>query len=128
MSLVEVSTLVKGSPHRAFEAFTAEVDRWWLRGPRYRAWSDSELRFADGALLEQRGVELRRLAEVSDWQPGALLGLTLAGESVRIDFSAEGERTRVTVRHQRESPLTAFQDPVGLYWADLLGRLASSLA
>ena len=47
---VRVTTVVAVEPAEAFELFTADVDLWWRRGPRFRAdgGRPSVLRFEPG--------------------------------------------------------------------------------
>ncbi len=123
MSEVTVRTRVATDPAGAFALFTERVDAWWLRGPRFRRWPDSKLLFAERWLTERRGSEVHRVARVVAWEPGAALGLELDGDAVTVRFEADGVGTAVIVTQTRASGRTAFQDPIGVWWADLLSGL-----
>lgn len=143
-----VTTFVEVSPSDAFEVFTAEVDLWWRRGPRFRGGGpSSELRFerdAEGRrLVEQSGAEIFEIGRVRVWEPGRRLVLDYrlrnfaAGERTELElrFEPAGEGTRVTLEHRgwaalrRDHPARhglsgeALSSMIGLYWADLLTAL-----
>jgi hypothetical protein len=130
---VTVTTVVRTDPVEAFRIFTAEIDAWWKRGPRYRL-RDGVLRFDAGRLFE--GEEA--IGRVTAWEPGVRLLLDLTdwpfqtGEATEVEvrFQAVGDGTRVTVEHrgwQRPSGAAEFRTVVGLWWGVLLpgfGRAA----
>lgn len=148
--LVEVTTVVAVDPADAFAVFTEHVDAWWGRGPRYRPGSParpgakSTMRFEPGSggrLLEvyDDGDETFTLGVVEAWEPPLRLVFLLggrdfpAGEGMRVEVRFEGVEhgTRVTVHQDVGSvpakhpvrhglPGRAFDDVVGVFWADLL--------
>lgn len=110
-----VSILVGADPERAFQAFTEEIDRWWLRGPKHRfcpPYGEGTLHFAGDR--ERKLVEEHPdgssfvIGEVLRWIPGELLHLTwrlpnfAANEQteVLVEFAAEGDGTRFSVQHR----------------------------
>jgi len=140
-----VTTFVAVAPEDAFEVFTAEVDLWWRRGPRFRGGgAASEIRFdrdAEGhRLIEQNASELFEIGRVRVWDPGKRLVLDYRlrnfapGErtEVEVRFEATGQGTRVTLEHRgwdgirRDHPARhglsgeAFGSMIGLYWGDLV--------
>lgn len=110
-----VSMVVDVSPRQAFAVFTEQIDLWWLRGPehRFRApYDDGMLRFTPGVggtLTEHYpdGTAFT-IGEVLTWQPGECLRLSwrlpnfTAAQytEVTVRFSAEQDRTRVSVEHR----------------------------
>ena len=122
---VTVTARVRADPQQAFVWFTEQVDRWWLRGPRFRRWRASTVAFSESWLTERHEDQVHRVARVVAWQPGSELRLVLDGDDVVVRFEPDAEGTRVTVTQTRGGTLTAFQDPVGLVWADLLSALAA---
>lgn len=122
--VLEVTRRISGPPERVFARFTDDVDAWWRRGARFRQWPDSTVSFTHHHLIERRGSEVVRRARVLEWTPPDRLVIELDRARVELSFEADADHTRVTVRHHR--PLdgrTAFQDPVGVRWAELLAGL-----
>jgi len=143
-----VSTLVTVDPATAFDAFTADIDRWWKRTPRYRVAPGQEgiLRFEPGLggrLVESWGPgpdEAFEVGRVLAWEHGRRLVFEFrfrtfgAGEltEVEVRFEREGDGTRVSLEHRGWDRLRpdhparggleggAFVSLIGLYWADLL--------
>lgn len=120
MSKVTVSVEVGVDPATAFEVFTAEIDRWYVRGPY--SWMDAEravaIRFephVGGRLLEvwdEASGEGFAFGEVTVWEPGRRLvfadvvsGAT-PGEppdpptEVEVCFEPVPGGTRVTLEHR----------------------------
>lgn len=121
---VEVSTWVSVDLPLCFRKFTEEVDQWWRRGPRFRSRSDSTVRLDAQGLSEEHEGTQKLLASVRSWEPPRLIELDMEGEPVRIRFAPERGGTRVTVTHGRSGARTAFQDPIGVWWAELLAALS----
>jgi len=140
-----ITTFVSISPSDAFEVFTAEVDFWWRRGPRFRGGGNtSELRFDHDAegyrLVEQSASELFEIGRVRVWEPGKRLVLDYClrnfapGErtEVEVRFEAQGQGTRVTLEHRGWQAIhakhparhglsgEAFSSMIGLHWGDVL--------
>jgi hypothetical protein len=143
-----VTTFVEVSPSDAFEVFTAEVDLWWRRGPRFRGGgSSSELRFEQDShgrrLVEQSGAVIFEIGRVRVWEPGKRLVLDYrlrnfaADERTELEvrFEPAGEGTRVTLEHRgwaalrRDHPARhglageALSSMIGLHWGDVLTGL-----
>jgi uncharacterized protein YndB with AHSA1/START domain len=114
----------------AFDSFTNDIDRWWVRGKA----KDSVIRFEGSRLLEATSTGIAVLAAVKNWQPPNQIELdwsgpySQAGDSVLIEFATETSGTRITIRHRR--PGLALADTasavVGLWWGDLLSRYQTS--
>lgn len=145
---VAVSTLVAVDPATAFDAFTADIDRWWKRSPRHRFAPGAEgiLSFEPGPggrLVESWGPgpdQSFEVGRVLAWEPGRRLVFEFRfpnfgpGEvtEVEVAFAREGEGTRVNLEHRGWDRLRAdhparggleggaFVSLVGLYWGDLL--------
>jgi hypothetical protein len=140
-----VTTFVEVEPDVAFEVFTAEIDLWWRRGPRFRGGgSTSELRFErddDGyRLVEQAASETFEIGRVRVWEPGKRLVLDYRLRNfapserteVEVRFEASGQGTRVTLEHRgwdaihAEHPARhglsgeAFSSMIGMHWGDLV--------
>ena len=150
-SRVLVSLRVRASPARAFEAFTAEIGRWWAPNSLF-AFTPREpgvLSF-DGQdrLIETRaGGNVFEIGRVSVWEPGVRLVVgwrqaTFAPDmatEVEVTFEPVGEETRVTVTHtgwdsvpqahaaKHGFPETAFLARHGEWWRALLRRLGAYL-
>lgn len=98
---VVVSIEVAADPQLAFEVFSAQIDTWWLRGPkhRFRAPWNGTLTFEPGP----RGRLLEKYADgttfvigrVLQWSPGERLVLTW-----RLPSFADTETTEVDVRFE----------------------------
>jgi uncharacterized protein YndB with AHSA1/START domain len=123
---VVVTTVVRTDPASAFRIFTAEVDAWWKRGPRYRI-PDGAMRFDSGRLL----CGDQAIARVLAWEPGARLLLEWSGPmfepgeltEIEIQFQAVGDGTRVTIDHRRwlrPKGAAEFRTVIGLWWGALL--------
>ncbi|MGE3172019.1 MAG: SRPBCC domain-containing protein [Planctomycetota bacterium] len=115
-----VSVHVAVPPAVAFAAFTAEVDRWWRRGPKYRH-ADCHAGVTDAAIAIEPGIGGRvyeswrdadgahqfELGRVTEWRPPARFAFdwrnsTFAPDErtwVEVDFAAAAGGTLVTVRH-----------------------------
>lgn len=144
---VQVSIEVALDPRRAFEVFTGDIDRWWLRGPRYRflVAGDGPLRLepgVNGRLYQSThdGESTFEVGRVLDWQPGRRLLVSWRlpnftveqSTEVEVSFDATERGTRVTViqrgfdglpdGHPSRHGLVgqAFVMARGRWWADLL--------
>jgi uncharacterized protein YndB with AHSA1/START domain len=143
--VARVSTFVAVEPRDAFEVFTAEIDSWWRRGPRYRVGGgEGTLRFEGGAggrLVELhpggREVEIGRILA---WEPGARLAFEWRarnfepGEVTQVEIRFEpaeggtsvvlehGGWEAIAARHPVRHGLTgtAFTDMIGLWWGELM--------
>ncbi len=148
---VRVTTLVAVEPAEAFEIFTADVDSWWKRGPRWRADGrrPSTLRFEPGpggrlveVYDESRG-ELFEFGRVLAWEPPARLRFEFQGTNfargevtvVEVRFEPDADGTRVTLEQsgfdklrpdhpaRHGEPPAKFVASMGVWWAELLGAL-----
>jgi uncharacterized protein YndB with AHSA1/START domain len=148
-----VSVAVAVPPARAFEIFTAEIDRWWRRGARFRHAGQRAgiihlepcvggrlFESIEGADAVEHVVEVGR---VRVWQPPELLAFSwrnanfAAGEStdVEVAFAATASGTMVTVTHRGWAALradhparhglqgVAFSRMIGLWWGDQVQSL-----
>lgn len=119
-----VERRIAGPPARVFERFTARVDTWWQHGPRFRTWPGSTMSFSPSHLLERQGYTVVVRATVTRWSPPDALHLLLDGAPVEVDFQPDGDHTRLRIRHHRPADgRTAFADPMGVWWAQLLARV-----
>ena len=100
---VRVTIVVAVPPAEAFEAFTADVDAWWRRGPRFRAAGGrpSTMCFEGGAggrLVEigaGPGGARFEYGRVLAWEPPGHLRFEFRGQNFR-----PGETTWVDVRFE----------------------------
>lgn len=118
-------------PATAFEAFTAEMDLWWVRGP-INFWSDAgrvvEVRCEPGVrgrileVLDDRATgEVFERARITSWEPGARLAWSSELDDVRteVTFAPTDSGTRVTVEHV--IPVGG-QDKGGTTWSRVVPR------
>ncbi len=145
---VVVTTLVAVDPVTAFEVFTADVDAWWKRGPRYRVQPDrpSAMRFEPGVggrlveVYDEATGDAFEHGKVRVWDPPKRLVFEMSGRdfqpgettAVEVRFEGLGEATRVTVEHRgwerfpSGHPVlhglegSAFSDMMRVWWLDLL--------
>jgi uncharacterized protein YndB with AHSA1/START domain len=145
-------------PAVAFEVFTAEIDRWWRRGLKYRH-AGAKRGFihiepeVGGRLFEQferkngetRVVEVGR---VLVWDPPARLVFTWRNETfsptdsteVEVLFTPTETGTQVTVRHRGWETLRPdhpakhgmadrdFARSLGMWWGEQLSSLREEIA
>lgn len=142
-----VTTFVAVPPHEAFAVFTEEIDRWWRRGPRFRALHGEAgaLSFERDArgrrLVERAGGELFEIGRVLVWEPGRRLVFEWRASNfapgdvteVEVRFELAGEGTRVTLEHRGwdairgDHPVRHGQHGrelgarLGAHWAQLMG-------
>lgn len=104
----------------AFEVFTAEIDRWWRHGRKYRCAEPSTMALeprVGGRLTEtfeaEGGAKRRVVGEVIEWRPPSKVVLTWRAASfedadpstvVEVTFDRaighSGEGTLVTLEHK----------------------------
>ena len=147
-----VSVTVAVEPAVAFEVFTAEIDQWWRRGPKWRhAGSERGILRVEpgvgGRVFESFGAEQKatvvEIGRVTAWEPPRRLAFdwrnaTFAnGEWTRVEVTFEGmdDKTLVTVRHSGWDTLrpdhparhgladVPFARELGLFWGDLMTSL-----
>jgi uncharacterized glyoxalase superfamily protein PhnB len=96
---------VAADPGRAFEAFTAEIDDWWVRGAinffdAARAVAMQIEPGVDGRVLEVYEGDSLELGRITAWEPGARLAYRSSVDDSEIDVRFEpvegGTRVRVT--------------------------------
>lgn len=96
-------------PDTAFDAFTAELDLWWVRGPinHHNAGRALAMRCEPGVggrLLEvyDEAGDALELARITEWEPGARLAWQSSIDDVSTEVAFEpserGTRVRVTAR------------------------------
>lgn len=149
---VRVTAQVAVDVADAFEVFTAEIDRWWRRGPRYRA-SGAHRGFlcieprVGGRLYEsfetEAATRVVEVGRVKVWEPPSRLVFSWRNENFAPDESTEVEvrfepcarGTNVTVEHRGLAALrpdhparhglqgTDFTRMLGEWWAALLPAL-----
>ena len=147
MSEVVVRTRVRGAAAAAFRRFTAEVDGWWKRGPRFRfdpQGREGKLAFEEGEggrFLERFGDDdVLEVGRVLTWEPPRLFAFRLhppapgggSGTRVEVRFeSTDDGFTRVTLTHSgldtvptggrmRALRSTSLRNALSTWWADLL--------
>ena len=107
-SIVEVAV----DPDTAFTAFTAELDRWWVRGP-INAYDSSrlvEMRCEPGVGGRIREVydaatgDGLEIARITDWEPGRRIAWQSSLDDVRIDVRFEPTRGGTIVRLEATIP------------------------
>jgi uncharacterized protein YndB with AHSA1/START domain len=147
-----ISVTVAVPPPLAFEIFTAEIDRWWRRGIKFRNAGANRgfLRIepeVGGRLFESiegdGAAHVIEVGRVSVWEPPHRLGFTwrntnfAANEQteVDVDFSPASAGTLVTVTHRGLSALRAdhparhglqgaeFSRMIGLWWGEQMSSL-----
>jgi uncharacterized protein YndB with AHSA1/START domain len=143
--MARVTTHVEVTPEDAFEVFTAEVDLWWRRGPRFRGGGDASVLAFEGTgaartLVERGDGGSFEIGRVQVWEPGRRLVLDYrlrnfaAGErtEVEVRFEPHGSGTRVTLEHRGWETIRAkhparhglsgeaFESMIGLHWGDLV--------
>lgn len=150
MSDVRVSVGVRVPPERAFAVFTEDLDRWWGRGPKYRAFGGI-LRFEGrgvGATLVEVGDDgaTWTIGAVTVWEPGSRLVFTWRAvnfhptevTTVEVGFRPTHTGTLVTLTHRGLADLRpdhpvfhgaarreAFAR-IGAWWGDVLRGLRAA--
>lgn len=147
-----VSVLVEVDPEEAFRIFTEEIDRWWLRGLKYRIAGRRQgtLHFeprVGGRLLETvetgAGTRVFESGRLTAWEPPARLvfdwrAVNFAPDEkteVEVTFVRRSKGTLVTVTHRgwskirpdhparHELDVSAFLRMMGLWWGELMSSL-----
>jgi uncharacterized protein YndB with AHSA1/START domain len=113
-SKVFIALRVKATPARAFEAFTAEVGRWWRpnrlfqttpRDPGLLAFEPGE----GGRFIETlANGKVFEIGRIRAWEPPARLVFSYRQANfprdlhteVEVRFEAQGDETRVSVEHR----------------------------
>ena len=152
-----VAVRVRVPPAAAFALFTAEIDRWWRRGPKYRhAGRAPDAAIAiepkvGGRVYERwrEGEQAREfvLGTVRVFEPAARLVFSwrnatfapLEDTEVEVTFAAVSSGTLVTLRHRgwetlrKDHPAkhgmddAAFARSLGLSWGEQLSALREFL-
>lgn len=154
---VRVSVLVAVDPRAAFRLFTEEIDRWWLRGLKYRAAGARRgiVRLESGVggrLYESfetpSGERVVETGRVVAWEPPSRLVFEwravnfTASEKTEVEVLFEPCRsgTLVVVTHRGWSriradhparhglPAVEFLRMMGLWWGELMGSLRERAA
>jgi len=147
-----VSVSVAVPPQRAFEVFTADIDRWWRRGMKFRqSGSAGSLLCIEpkvgGRLFESFDADgMQHVVEVGRvrvWQPPRNLTFTWRNANfapheqtqVDVQFEPTASGTLVTVTHSGLSALRAdhparhgladaeFCRMIGLWWGEIVSSL-----
>jgi uncharacterized protein YndB with AHSA1/START domain len=152
-SRVLVAMRVGASPARAFEAFTAEIGRWWRPNPlfAFTPRSPGALAFegGEGGRLTETlaSGKVFEIGRVKVWAPPERLVFSWRQATftpdqdteVEVRFEPVGEETRVTVEHRGWDTVPAahvarhgFPDAVFLkrhaqWWQALLASLRASM-
>jgi uncharacterized protein YndB with AHSA1/START domain len=138
---VRAQVIVAVEPTAAFEAFTADVDRWWRRGERYGGTDVLGHRFEPGVggrfvqILADREAPL---GDILVWEPPHRLAFSwrqknwLPGEITRVEvtFTPVAEGTEVVLRHHGFAQVVSDVGcDVGYAagWSELVGWFAESL-
>jgi len=149
---VRASVAVAVPPAEAFEIFTSEIDRWWRRGPKFRA-AGAQGGFirlepgVGGRLYESidspTGPQVFEVGCVRVWQPPSRLAFSWRNANfspteiteVDIDFTASAAGTLITLTHRGWNRLradhpvrhgldsTQFARMLGLWWGEQLSSL-----
>lgn len=115
----------------AFRIFTDEIDRWWHRDELH---PDAVVQFEGDRLVSVNAEGTVLLGEVARWSPPSLVELrwhgphAQPGDRIVLEWASEGSGTRITIRHRRDglTPADAMGAVVGLWWGDVLRRLAAA--
>lgn len=147
-----VSVSVGVAPSVAFEIFTSEIDRWWIRGPRYRnaGHRSGFIRLEPGVggrLFESvdsdDGERVFEVGRVQVWEPPSRLAFSWRNSvfapneqtQVEIVFAPTPSGTLVTVTHRGWASIrddhparhgetgAVFSRRIGLWWGDLMTSL-----
>jgi uncharacterized protein YndB with AHSA1/START domain len=147
-----VSVAVAVAPRVAFEIFTADIDRWWRRGIKFRhSTSSSALLRVEpevgGRLFEAfdagGATHVVEVGRVQVWEPPTRLKFTwrngnfAAHETTQVDveFAPTASGTLVTVTHSGWAALPAdhparhglqgaeFVRLIGLWWGEQMSSL-----
>ncbi len=147
-----VSVAVAVPQSQAFELFTAEIDRWWRRGLKFRhSASRSGLLCIEPAVggrlfesFDREGtLHVLEVGRVKVWDPPHRLSFTWRNENfaanestaVDIEFAPSGSGTLITVTHSGLSALRAdhparhglqgaeFSRMIGLWWGEQMNSL-----
>ncbi len=149
---VKASISIRLPQQQTFDLFTAQIENWWKRGPRYRN-SGATVGLIhiepklDGRLFEswsegnaERAFEIGR---VTQWEPHQAFAFTWRNSNfnndevtlVELNFEDCGETTMITVIHsgwaaiREDHParhglsVVAFQQLIGMWWGDQLTSL-----
>ncbi len=152
-----VSVLVAITLEDAFEVFTAEIDLWWRRGPKFRIAGKRPGQLTiepglGGRLFETFEVHGGRrtfeVGKVLHWDPPIAFTLEWRGANfkphektfVDVSFAPQTNGTLVTVRHRGWATLpddhparhglsgAAFIRMIGLWWGELMTSLREHAA
>lgn len=147
-----VTVSVGVAPSVAFEIFTSEIDRWWVRGPKYR---NAGLRSGfirleprvGGRLFESidsdAGERVFEVGRVSVWEPPSRLAFSWRNSvfapnentEVEVVFVPTASGTLVTVTHRGWAAIREdhparhglqgadFSRNLGLWWGDQMTSL-----
>lgn len=90
-------------PARAFEAFTDEIDSWWVRGPInfFDAARAVEMRIEQGVggrVLEVYQDDVLELGQITAWEPGSQLAYRSSVDDTEVDVRFEPVETGTLVR------------------------------
>ena len=113
---IAVSIRLTVPPARAFELFTARVDDWWRKGPKYRMRADKggRMRFEPGQggrlveVYDEAAGDLLEIGRILVWRPGERLVFEWRQPEftpdqvteVDIAFAAIQGGTRLTLEHR----------------------------
>lgn len=113
-SKVFIALRVKATPERAFEAFTAEIGRWWRPNPLFQTTPRDPGLLAfepgeGGRLTETlKNGKVFEIGRIRAWQPPDRLVFSYRQANfppdleteVEVRFEPVGEETRVSVEHR----------------------------
>lgn len=109
---VEQSVLVACAPARAFQAFTAEIGQWWPLATHSVAQEQARNVTIEpglgGRVFETDAAGGQsNWGKVLEWAPPHRFAMSwhpgraaATGQMVELDFTVEGNGTRVTLRHR----------------------------
>src|SRR5215475_3630228 len=107
MTTTTASVCVDVDPAAAFNAFTEELDQWWVRGPINYFDSARAVGMRCEVGVGGRLIEVydgatgegRELGRITVWEPGARIAWTSSVDDVEIDvrFATTARGTQVTV-------------------------------
>jgi uncharacterized protein YciI len=134
---VRRQVFVGAPPERAFALFTERIGQWWPMADHSVFGDEGTVAFEGRELVERAGERVAVWAEVTAWEPPAVLELAWhpgrtaeVTTRVRVTFEAEDQRTLVTLEHdgwERLAEPVAARDGYEEGWPVVLARYVAAV-